>query len=77
MLSKSKKKISELRQQPEEVRLRAAFTMSVGITIILAIIGLAILLPLQLHLNQSDNNSSLAIPEVQPQVSGLSDKNLK
>jgi len=43
-------RLEQLRQQPEDVRLRAALTITIGIGILLVFITLAILLPIQLYL---------------------------
>ncbi len=49
MIAKTRQKISQLRQQPEHIRLRAAIVLSAGIGTALAVISLAVLLPLQLY----------------------------
>lgn len=49
-MKKSLQRIEQLRQQPEDARLRAAIVMTIAISLILAFIALVILLPLQLYL---------------------------
>ncbi|MBI3255498.1 MAG: hypothetical protein HYZ63_00840 [Candidatus Andersenbacteria bacterium] len=67
------KKIHHLRQQPEEVKLKAVsrFTIIAGIILVVAWAG--IFLPLQLRLRKSNDNSPIIpaplIKEVQPQAS--------
>lgn len=49
MFQTIKNKIEHLRQQPEEVRFRAAIRYTVIGGIIVAVLWLGVLLPLQLH----------------------------
>lgn len=49
-----RRKVHDLRQQPEAARLRAATLLTAGTGGLLAILWLAILLPLQVRLSTSD-----------------------
>ena len=49
-MRKTLKRIEQLRQQPEDVRLRAVTVITIAIGLVLAFIALVILLPLQLFL---------------------------
>ena len=49
-MRKTHERINQLRQQPEDVRLRAAILIGIVISLVLAFITLIILLPLQLYL---------------------------
>lgn len=66
-----RRKIDHLRQQPEDVRLRAATLMTAGVGAILVVAWLAILLPLQISLNNNDSSEDAPIeratqPEQEP-----------
>lgn len=69
-----RKKLNNLREQSEEVRLRAITRLTVIAGIVLVIIWLAIFLPLQLSLRQKSTPEASAQPEgdsrvVQPTIS--------
>jgi hypothetical protein len=74
MITKTRQKIDELRRRPETARLKTARVLLVSIGIGVAIISLAILLPLQLYLTRPSIKAPFAAEPKDPQVGGLSDR---
>jgi hypothetical protein len=70
------RKMAELRQQPEPVRMRAVVIMTAVSGVALGIVWLTILLPLQLRLNSDSDSRSVAQETATPaaQVGGLQDQ---
>jgi len=77
MIKRSRKKIEELRRQPEEARLKAALTMAAIIGLAAAIISLAVLLPLQVYLTRLSLEETLPAEQSIPRVGGASDQATK
>jgi len=74
MIAKTRRKITQLRLQPEHVRLRTAVLISAGIGTVLAVISLAVLLPLQLYLLRGESEPiRAAAPSSRANIGGVID----
>lgn len=74
MIAEIRQRINQLRQQPEHIRLRTAFILSAGLGTALAVISLAVLLPLQLYFMRAESDQITAeAPSPQAHVGGLLD----
>lgn len=72
MIARTKHKLNLLRQQPENIRLRAAVAFTAMIGGALTVISLAVLLPLQLYLLNSEAEPVTAQgPNPPAQVGGI------
>lgn len=76
MIAKTRHRFHQLRRQPEHVRLRAAVVLSAVIGSALAVISLAVLLPLQLYLLRDEPPSYVQKTSSEAQVGGASDTTL-
>lgn len=68
-MQRIKRKIEELRQQPEPVRLRAATVLTAACGVVLVVLWVAVLLPLQLHFNRGEGTDEASQARTSPVVS--------